>query len=563
MENTLGLKKINDLRGLNFYIPSYQRGYRWGIKEVTDLLNDIDSFTPFPISNTSEKTWYCLQPIVVKKRVLNNYEVIDGQQRLTTIYLVLHFFNQILAKDYREKIFSLEYETRDRVTEFFQNLNQDIINNENADFYYISQAYKTVCSWFSKGNFDRNDFQSKFEFNSRVIWYEVEENEPISIFTRINIGKIPLTNSELIKALFLNSSNFNIASDDKIRLRQLEIASEWENIENTLQDNDFWYFICNKKKTSNRIEFIFDLMNENKDEKDSYSTFRYFSDRFSNQTEDIIFIIWDEVKDYFRRFIEWYNERELYHKIGYLVCAGEEIENIVKKSKGMKKSDFSLYLDSRIREKIKKINLEELQYGEKAVKSILLLYNVQTMLNNKHDKSKFPFSIFANSNWDIEHITSVKDMMPQTNRQRENWIGDALEYLEDDSDSQEIKTKLVKYRNNELEFSRLYEDIINYFNRDVADEEINDISNLTLLDSTTNRGYKNAVFPVKRATIIRREKEGTYIPLCTKNIFLKYISEYPPKMSFWTQEDRDNYYNDLTRVLSIYLSNNIQEATDE
>ena len=45
---------------------------------------------------------------------------------------------------------------------------------------------------------------------------------------RINIGKIPLTNSELIKALFLNSSNFQ-NQESKLRLRQLEIATEWDN----------------------------------------------------------------------------------------------------------------------------------------------------------------------------------------------------------------------------------------------------------------------------------------------------------------------------------------------
>ena len=104
------------------------------------------------------------------------------------------------------------------------------------------------------------------------------------------------------------------------------------------------------------------------------------------------------------------------------------------------------------------------------------------------------------------------------------------------------------------EFKLLFEDIVSHFNSDIKDEDINDISNLTLLDSETNRGYKNAVFPFKRNTIINRDKSGVFIPICTKNVFLKYFSSYPPKISFWTQDDRENYEADLYKVLDNYLN---------
>ncbi|UJH92088.1 DUF262 domain-containing protein [Antarcticibacterium sp. 1MA-6-2] len=95
MDNILELKTISELQEFNFFIPSYQRGYRWSTKEVVELLNDISNFTPRLIEEHSdEKTWYCLQPIVVKKIENGKYEVIDGQQRLTTIYLILYYLNQ-------------------------------------------------------------------------------------------------------------------------------------------------------------------------------------------------------------------------------------------------------------------------------------------------------------------------------------------------------------------------------------------------------------------------------------------------------------------------------------
>ena len=95
MENILELKTISELQEYNFYIPSYQRGYRWSSKEVIELLNDISNFTPRLVNDaTDEKTWYCLQPIVIKEIDNNKFEVIDGQQRLTTIYLILYYLNQ-------------------------------------------------------------------------------------------------------------------------------------------------------------------------------------------------------------------------------------------------------------------------------------------------------------------------------------------------------------------------------------------------------------------------------------------------------------------------------------
>jgi len=182
------------------------------------------------------------------------------------------------------------------------------------------------------------------------------------------------------------------------------------------------------------------------------------------------------------------------------------------------------------------------------------------MLNNDKDNSFFPFDLFKTGKWDIEHITSVKDKIPDSKQHKEHWLEDAKDFIEDKNN--ELKNKVINCNviNN---FDEVYEEVIAYFNTHLKGDDINDISNLTLLDSETNRGYKNAVFPVKRMTIIQKEKEGTFIPLCTKNAFLKYFSEYPPKMSFWTQEDRENYYNDIVQVLEKYLPSQKDEIKNE
>lgn len=564
MNNILELKTITELLQYNFFIPSYQRGYRWDKNEVVDLLNDISDFKPREVEDTENKTWYCLQPIVVKQKDNNIYEVIDGQQRLTTIYLILSYLNLYRGKG-KLKLFELSYETRIESSNFLRNI--DNINDDdettNIDFHYIKQAYKTIDKWFiEKGDtFDVFDFTSKFTNNAKVIWYESTETDSISIFTRINIGKIPLTNSELIKALFLNSSNFEGKNKDKIKQRQLEIATEWDFFEQSLQKDRFWFFLNGKTKSVNRIEFIFEIMNDELDKNDKYSTFRFFNRKFYNKTKETIEDNWQEIKQRFQRFSEWYEERDLYHKIGYLVSINFiKIKELYNKSIEYSKIEFKEYLDELIKESIRNIDLENLQYEDKEnVKKILLLYNILTLLKSTADNSYFPFDLFKNGNWDIEHIASIKDPNLMPDKNREMWLSDASLFI--DTEKIEgglgLKNKVdifIEYRDDE-KFRSIYEEVISHFNYQFVEDDINSISNLTLLDSETNRSYKNAVFPIKRKTIIDRDKEGVFIPICTKNVFLKYFSDYPPKISFWIQEDRINYEKDLFNVLKNYLNN--------
>lgn len=562
MDNLLELRTVSELNQYSFFVPSYQRGYKWTRKEVIDLLNDISEFKPRVIDNSDEKTWYCLQPIVIKEinSSTNKFEVIDGQQRLTTIYLILHYLNQDFVESRREKLFELEYQTRMETSKFLKGLNEEILNETNSDFFHISQAYQTIAKWFEERrvNFDKQEFGSKFRYNSKVIWYESKTENPISIFTRINIGKIPLTNSELIKALFLNSSNFIGANPEQLRLKQLEISSEWDSIEHSLQNDRLWYFLTGDKTQVNRIEFIFNLMNEEKDHKDPYSTFRYFSTLFRNSNQSTIETNWKKIKGYYQRFNEWYSKREWYHKIGFLITVNEiSIERLYKESNNLTKKEFGNYLDKLITSSMKKIELENLQYQDKKeVRKALLLYNILTMLNSPDDNSYFPFNLFKTESWDIEHITSIKDAIPDRNRN--HWLDDAKVFIDDTkSEGLRLKDRAEKCNvNDEDEFKALFQDIVSHFNSELGDDAINDISNLTLLDSETNRGYKNAVFPLKRKTIINRDKAGVFIPICTKNVFLKYFSEYPPKISFWTEEDRENYESDLYSVLDKYLKTN-------
>lgn len=563
--NSIELKTLNELSKYAFYIPAYQRGYRWTEQEVKDLLNDIYEFTPREIKGTDDKTWYCLQPIVVKSGIDGRYEVIDGQQRLTTVYLVLHYLNQDFVENRRDKLFSLDYETRENAKSFLQHPETE--DDSEIDFFFIHKAHQMIKKWFDEKeadpSFDKNGYRSKLKFYTKVIWYETTEDNPITVFTRLNIGKISLTNAELIKALFLNSSNFRSGNTDNMRLRQIEIANEWDSIETSLQNNKLWYFLSDEHKDDNRIEYIFNLMNDSGD-RDPYSTFRFFYAKLAGKTEEEMNRYWEEIQGYYQRFHEWFSDRELYHKIGFILTAKlGKVKELYNQSSILKKSEFIAHIDGIIKEHYKKQNLFDLDYENTHTRSVLLLYNILTMLQNEHDSSYFPFDDFKLNKWNIEHIASRKDSHSIPVASRKSWLSDVKSYI--DKDQAEGRA-LIKQLNDMLAaetyteediFTALFERVTDHFNQHMNEaDDVDGISNLALLDEKTNKGYKNAVFPLKRKYIIELDKTGGFVPVCTKNVFLKYFSDYPPKISFWTQDDREKYEQDLVRVLANYLEVN-------
>ena len=76
---------VNDIPKTIFSIPHYQRGYRWTDKEVEALLNDLLAFSQSGASDES----YCLQPLVLQELANGQIRIVDGQQRLTTLAIIL------------------------------------------------------------------------------------------------------------------------------------------------------------------------------------------------------------------------------------------------------------------------------------------------------------------------------------------------------------------------------------------------------------------------------------------------------------------------------------------
>ena len=345
----LNLITVDSIEG-NFFVPSYQRGYRWTEREVTRLLDDVYNLLDHEnINSLRNSKDYCLQPIVVKNLGENNFEVIDGQQRLTTIFIIYKFMNS-------ETNFSLTYETRKKSADFLENMNLDL-HEENIDFYFMANAYKKIENWFNEKIQSastnlrtlRRRFENLFTENVKVIWYEVDaEEDSAALFTRLNIGKIPLTNAELVKAMFLSRSNKNIDAQ-----KQQEIALQWDNLEKELHNDSLWYFLTNSapENYQTRIDLILNLIADKKDsDRDEYATFFHFDKMRAEKNLDEV---WLDIRKNFLLLKDWRENHDLYHKIGYLIASSyKNLAAIYKESKGKTTRNFLRRLDEIIKDSV-------------------------------------------------------------------------------------------------------------------------------------------------------------------------------------------------------------------
>ena len=563
---------------INFNVPAYQRGYRWDKINVTDLLDDLLEF----MQDGSSGKFYCLQPLVVKKNIdTNKYNVIDGQQRLTTIFIILRYLENLLKEENGiNEIYAIDYETREGSREFLKEIasktQED--SNENIDYFYMYQAYKAVENWFEKKISEKKTTKRKMleiftnsedEKYIEFIWYEVEnsENDEVKIFARLNSGKIPLTNAELIKALFLNVRNFpKECSKNEIITKQIEISKEWDEIEYTLQDDEFFKFLT-KNDYPTRIELLFEILSGVKNtELDRYAIYRYFSDMAK---EGDLSHIWTDIKKIFLTFKFWFKDIEYYHLVGFLVASNIlSIEKIYNATKDKTKNELRDFLKDTIKnnlrlslnlkeEEIKIDNISGLSYDDdkdkKNIEKILLLFNIATILNQKGSYVRFSFNEFNAKKWSLEHIHAQNDKSLKDKEAQDAWLSSVEKYLDDSKTGDKQLAEMIgsfKEDNKRNDFFALQMEILNKFGDLV---NMHGIENLALLTTKNNSSLSNGLFIEKREKIIEMDKNGEFIPICTKNVFLKYYSKELSNVYFWSKDDQEDYKDSIIKTLENFF----------
>lgn len=600
-ENIIEIKSVGDLLGMKFLIPSYQRGYRWTEKQVKDLLNDVNEFEPRKIPDSDEETWYCLQPLVVKRidendsrlpkdNKTNWYEVIDGQQRLTTIFIILKLID-------KENIFpTIIYETRPESCEFLSDINNKK-DESNIDFFFMSKSRDEVNNW--KG--DKKGLVRKLKNDCKVIWYETNDNA-YDVFKRLNSGKISLSNAELVKALLLKDDNFYRMNTDALRLKQLEMAGEWDRIEQILHDDSFWYFINPEPEdarfNSTRIDFLLEMILRCKKIECDENNYKYDIDKelilndyfiFSTYSEQIIKdgwdSIWHDIQRIFRVMKAWYDDRQLYHYVGYLMnLKGAEkmktLRDLICESEKTK-DQFLSGLKIRCRQSIgltdksTEVLFEGWEYGKNnnEIHNVLLLFNLATTQNQISEMSRYPFDKHyeaAKKKWSLEHIHAQ-------NEKKASWDEDQFDkikgYLRSLSAKgvKELNEYLVDRKTSDDIDDNTYKAIISAFmgkdidvredgngNRTFSSEFEKDdsLTNMALLQGDKNAAFNNKLYPEKRAKLAEYENvenESLFVPICTRNVFFKHYSPNSTNPLLWDYQAGKEYVTAIVRVVASYI----------
>lgn len=583
------MQSINYLFRKSFFVPTYQRGYRWTETQVKELLEDLYDFVS---TKKDENDYYCLQPIIVKKKE-DCWELVDGQQRLTALWLISALYycsNKEDVINIERETYNLVYEQKDEFTALFNIIEAMLDNNSLKSLVEKLEPYKEKCidgrkliesieyiSRFSRNNKTAKGVLAKIfdSINSvRIIWYVLDENEnSIQTFTNINANKIELTNAELIKAVLLN------AVDDELKMQNK--ALQWEEIEKGLNDNDFWSYMItkNRKNYNTRIDYLFEIFCDKHNllkqvdgkEKDRYAIFRAISEFLVGKDVDDV---WKEIQDIYDTLWDWYNDYFLYHTIGLLLIIDKgndaviinELYNeyskvdkktfknhILNRIKELYVSDKKVTPFSKFDEEQIKADLEELTIQEsEKVRSVLLLYNIALLVNANNTYERFPFELFKNGTWDIEHINpqTPKDA---TAEEKKNWLQSYMQIIKD----REILDNIEKCIQDNYENFAVVSDMVSQ-KLDIVDND--SISNLVLLHASINRGYKNDCFSEKRKKIIEVERtksnDEKYIPIGTKWVFLKGYDK-ASQLVVWAADDMKEYVEDISAKIYKMLGGNV------
>ena len=612
---TGSLVSVAELMGRKFRVPAYQRGYRWTKKEVTDLLEDLWEFHQ---SEPKKQQFYCLQPIVIQKNG-EFYDVLDGQQRLTTLYLLLSYLDDRRREDgYSAPLFEISYASRPESQQFLAVGGfREASDGRNIDFAYMSSAYQTIKEWFEPADPTDNSHQgakgkliprlldeSGIGANVRFVYYEVGADEhPIQVFLRLNKGKIPLTDGELVKALLLQTDKYAALNEkdgvrvaDEVKSRLDLIAAEWHKIETRLHESEFWGFLGVKLPGASHIDLLLRALAKSlpgdptvdwDNPRNSHPAFivlhNYIEQCLAegNGQEpkskarfrlEIVEQLWERVVMLFEILEVWWNDYEIYHQIGYLLHFVASEKRIFNWLQDFEKEGIVKFKQRLLGEISKSIKdpaslVYENAEGDKgdsdAIHSLLLLHNVHRTMQNP-EKMRFPFHLFRKEKWELEHIYPQHPVIPEKWEERKEWLKNVSENVEKgiiafpEELKSTIKELLNQTESNEEKgaldehFQSILQAYLATPNAIDKAEDLHSVGNLCLLPKALNISVRNHPFAVKR-NILRQKVGAAYIPIATREVFNKVFSAHPASYLYWEATDVQDYLKELCSTYHSYV----------
>ena len=581
------------LRGKYYTIPEYQRGYKWETKDIYCLLKDINNFS----KNDDFDLFYCLQNITLVENK-DSFNVVDGQQRLTTLAIILSYLgeysliNEKIQYNIREETekFLKEYIYKSSKIKNIKDWEQllSISSRENKDYdyqdvYYLFNAYKTVQSWFDSYPHKIDDMKDKILNHIKIIVNLPKNIDEQELFENLNGKRVPLDGADLIRALIITRvAKTEVGELDDSTKQNVLINERRVKIGLLLDSFNLWWSEENKQiyfrqltkeaKISESTSVAFDdnispINNLYKLYSLAYNDGKLDMDFFERKSTENNFL--HEIQTLQRTIENWYNDRILYHLILFTIIYagdGDKEKNLHKLSfkelyqtwQRSHRKDFISYLKNRISKNevfedlLQQINItdkdnettafQEMWYDNKLV-NVSTLLDIINILSSKSN-TKLPAKYFKAHKEDLEHI------FPQTP------IGDKIKDKEKQSQILIQYVEIINQSISDEERINLTKDDIDWDNQEWKEEikatikdkivkiiPINSLGNMCVLHESVNRGYGNDFFLEKRIDIMRKSQQGFFIRPHVYDAFNKiYIERQDDSinmsmMTIWDKSD--------------------------
>lgn len=554
-------------QGKSFYnIPEYQRGYKWNADNVFALLDDLLSFQE---STSATNSFYCLQNITIVPEE-DHFNVVDGQQRLTTMYILLSFFRkQKKIEGFTLNSRCLKYSVR---TDTAALLNDQIANGSvwdhaivpddatSKDAWYILNVAKAIREWFDNHDYklDANVVLNRL----KLIVNKMEEGNETSIFAGLNGGKVDLDGADLVRAELITRAareKYKDIDPQKVGEFRAHIGLELDELGRWWGDPNHKIFFSQLLPEIKTGKEFRDTYHINLLYRLYYAAYRKegepFGFKFFEQGRDLNgkpndnhWELYDSMMEMHAVLKEWYENPEIYHWLGYLFFNFKGYKQVnfaniwnIWKNDTEDRISFVEHLKVLVRTLVVRADTDE-KYSDAAFRLIDSIKDLR--YDWYHDDFLDEILVLSEILW-LENNQFQNRLLPQYLRQHKEQR-EHIRSCHPNSKEGTIVTSVDAWRNFIL---RTYDDsdslraelirLIDDFNTDTLSEEqisiLNDkmneyaqnsIGNLVLLDSHINESYGNAKFQEKIQRIIKEFMSAErYIRPYTLNVFLKKIGD--------------------------------------
>ncbi|WP_321479809.1 DUF262 domain-containing protein [uncultured Bacteroides sp.] len=577
-----------------FYnIPEYQRGYKWTPQQVEQLLDDIDRFH----QNGNDDRFYCVQNITLVEKDAH-YNVVDGQQRLTTLIILLSHLGETRMVENK-----IKYSVRPDTDYFIKNFiinpnistdNWDVFlkNNmdkdyDHQDIFYLFSAHNTIRRWITSNKIDTDSFKDKLLYNVRLIVNKPNIDSEQELFMNLNTGKVSLDGADLVRALLIT----NVAKEElknadledtksivRINERRVRIGLELDEISawwNQPNVREYFNFLSKiSVPTNETIDFNsdiypIDLLYKLHVAKDGKKQIRLRDFENSEYIE-----LYKKITSLHRTIKDWYQDYEIYHFVKYIVTQTsttiatiwDDWKNTTSRQGFIEKlKDKSKLIIDAFVDEIDDFNEDWFANEDSRLYKILIMSDIIKIIESQHSENKIPFlpaDYFRPKKEDIEHIFPQTPIGTKNKEEQSDFIAyigllNDLSDIYNENKNEENKIDISMDCSNSVDMETCKENINRYANKLI---HRNSIGNLVLLNEKINRGYGNDFYTKKRIEIIRNPKKE-FIRPHTLNPFIKGFLSTPSDLEIWTEKDIKANAKYIKEQLKVFF--NIKEVNHE